>query len=596
MADRGAGVRRGAVAALLGVLLLLVAGCVSLPRQGSVVEGPAQGAPDPVPGFLADPPRDGASPEEVVDGFLRASAAFDDDYSASRLFLTPASVESWRPTERVVVVATSGLVVGRVDPQVPSADEAGPAPTATQGTVRTVRVTAPLIGEVDRRGRWTTSAPRSSYAVDLEVVRVDGAWRVSRPPDEVVLGQDVFDQIYRAYPLQFLDPSQTALVPEVRWFPGRSPSATLLVSELLAGPSPWLAGATTTAFPEGAVLLSSPPAVPLDTTGTAVVDLSEQARAADPRQRSLMQAQLRATLRYVPGVRDVQLSSQGSALEVPEEDPTALGAPVLAGAPVVLSGSLVARLDGNGAQVVPGLLDVSTMLPSDPAVGVDGLVAVLVQQRSQLLVGRPEESGDEDGPGLRSVLTGTSLAPPSVDARGWVWTTPEDAGGRLLAVDADGVVGAVAAPWLEGRRVLALQVAHDGARVVVASVDGTGAPHLDVAGIVRAEDGEPQRLDVPEQPPLPGLVALSDVAWADATTVVALGALEDGPTQLLRMTVDGSVVRTREVPEGVERLTSSEGSPDVLLDAPAGGVLESAGQAWVVRPGSETSVDPSYPG
>jgi len=595
VADPGAGARRGAVAALLAVLLLLVAGCVSLPRQGSVEEGPAQGA-DPVPGFLADPPRDGASPEEVVDGFLRASAAFDDDYSASRLFLTPSSVESWRPTERVVVVAARGLGVGRVDPQVPPADAAGPAPTATQGTVRTVHVTAPLVGEVDGRGRWTTAAPRSSYAVDLEVVRVDGAWRVSRPPDEVVLGQDVFDQIYRAYPLQFLDASTSALVPELRWFPGRSPSATLLVSELLAGPSPWLAGAATTAFPEGAALLSSPPAVPLDADGTAVVDLSEQARAADPPQRSLMQAQLLATLRSVPGVRDVQLSVEGSALDVPEADPAVLDPPVLDTAPVVLSGGRVARLDGDGAEVVPGLLDVSPLLPSDPAVGVDGLVAVLVQQRSQLLVGRPEESEDDAGAGLRTVLSGESLVAPSVGPRGWVWTAPEAAGGRVLAADAGGEVVDVAAPWLQGRRVLALQVSRDGARVVVASVDGDGGAHLDVAGVVRAEDGRPERLDVPEQPPLPGLLDVRDIGWVDATTVVALGALEEGPTRLLRVAVDGSVVRSSDVPEGVQRLTSSEGAPRVLLDAPGGGLLEPAGQAWVVRPGSETSSDPSYPG
>lgn len=595
MAERGpARWSRGLVALLAACLLVLLTGCVDLPRRGPVEGGPAQAAPDPAFRFLAEGPPPGASPEQVVEGFLRASAAFDDDSATARLFLTPRAARSWRPTERVAVIAATGLVVGGTASPVPVGEAGRPTSTATQGTVRTVRVTAPLVGEVDRRGRWTTAPPRTSYSVDLDVVRADGVWRLSDPPDEVVVGRDVFRQVYRAYPLTFLDPTRTALVPEVRWFPGRSPSATLLVSELLAGPSEWLAGAVATAFPEGTELLSSPPAVPLDPGGTAVVDLSDEARAADPGQRLLMLAQLRATLRPVPGVREVQLSSAGSALDVPDTDLGLLGAPTAVGPPVVLSGGRVARLDGDGAELVPGLLDVSSLLPSDPAVGVDGLFAVLVQQRGRLLVGVPDES--EEGPGLRGVVAGEDLVPPSVDVRGWVWTTPAAAGGAVLAVDAAGDVRTVAAPWLEGRRVLALQVSRDGARAVVASTDGDGGAHLDVAGVVRDPDGAPLRLDVPDAPPLPGLVSVSDAGWQDATTVVAIGAVEEGSEQLLRVAVDGSEVRAVEVPEGVEQLTSAEGAGPVLLDAPGGGVLQPAGLAWVPRPGSQTSTDSSYPG
>ncbi|WP_298992070.1 LpqB family beta-propeller domain-containing protein [uncultured Pseudokineococcus sp.] len=596
MAERRPGTRRPpvALALLLVAVLALLTGCVDLPRRGPVEGGPAPAAPDPALGFLAEGPPTGASPETVVEGFLRASAAFDDDSATARLFLTPRAARSWRPSERVVVIAASGLVVGGTGASQPAADPGRPTSTVTQGTVQTVRVTAPLVGEVDRRGRWTTAPPRASYSVDLDVVRADGVWRLSDPPDEVVVSHDVFRQVYRAYPLTFLDPTRTALVPELRWFPGRSPSATLLVSELLAGPSEWLAGAVTTAFPEGTRLLSSPPAVPLDPGGTAVVDLSDEARAADPGTRLLMEAQLRATLSPVPGVREVQLSSAGSALGLPDAQLGLLDPLAPAGPPVVLSGGRIARLDGDGAELVPGLLDVSSLLPSDPAVGVDGLFAVLVQQRGRLLVGVPDES--EDGPGLRGVLAGEDLVAPSVDVRGWVWTTPAEAGGEVLAVDAAGEVRTVESPWLDGRRVRALQVSRDGARVVVASTDADGRAHLDVAGVVRDGEGAPVRLDVPDAPPVPGLVSVTDAGWQDATTVVAVGSLADGPPQLLRVAVDGSDVRSVEVPEGVERLTSAEAAGRVLLDAPGGGVLQPAGLAWVVRPGSETSTDPSYPG
>ncbi|MEJ5946154.1 LpqB family beta-propeller domain-containing protein [Pseudokineococcus basanitobsidens] len=584
--------RRAAAATLLPVLLLL-AGCVDLPSQGPVVAGLAPGA-EPAPRFVAAGPAPGASPVAVVEGFLRASAAFDDDYPVARSYLAPSSARSWRPTTQVVVVSARGLVVGGGGgPQLSETDGA-PAATPTSGAVRTVSVSAPLEGVVDARGRWTTAGSGASYAVDLDVVRVEGEWRIDRPPDEVVLGRDVFSQLYVPFELQWLTPSRDALVPEVRWFPGRSPSATLLVSELLAGPSPWLADAVTTAVPDGAVLLSEPPAVPLDDRGRAVVDLSEEARAASAPDRVLMQAQLEATLRGVPGVQGVQLSAEGSALDVPRADPDLLDDPVVVDPPVVLSGGRVARLDGDGAEVVPGLLDVSTLLPSDPAVGVDGLVAVLVQQRSQLLVGRPDAEDD----GLRTVLSGADLVPPSVDRRGWVWSTPARARGQVVAVDDGGRLVRVAAPWLDGRRVLALRVSRDGARAAVVSTDGAST-RLDVAGVVRsaADGGAPVRLDVPDSPPVPGLEEATDVTWVDSTQVALLGRAEgEEGTRLLLARVDGSRVQSAAAPDGVRRLTAATGPGTVLLDAPGGGVLARSGRAWVLRPGSESATDPSYPG
>ncbi|MEJ5914140.1 LpqB family beta-propeller domain-containing protein [Pseudokineococcus sp. 1T1Z-3] len=572
-------------------LLLLLAGCVDLPRSGPVAEGPAPAA-DPAPRFVVEGPRPGASPEGVVEGFLRASAGFDDDYSVARAYLSEEAAASWRPTTQVVVVAAGGAAV-----EGPPADAAGAvAATPLPGTRRTVGVSAPLAGVVDAHGRWTSAGSGATYDLELELVRVQGSWRIDDPPDEVVLGRDLFNQIYVPFELQWLSPGSEALVPEVRWFPGRTPSATLLVSELLAGPSPWLADAVTTAFPPGAVLSSRPPAVPLDAGGRAVVDLSDAARQTSPSQRVLMQAQLAATLRDVPGVVGVQLSAGGGALDVPAREPALLDDPLLGGSPLVLAGGQLARLDGDGAEVVPGLPDVSTRLPSDPAVGVDGLVAVLVQQRSQLLVGRPQED-DEQAPTLRSVLSGADLVPPSVDRLGWVWTSPARARGQLLAVDDGGGLVRVAAPWLEGRRVLAVRVSRDGARAAVVSTDEEGRSHLDVAGVVRSADGVPERLDVPTAPPVPDLAGASDVAWVDATELALLADAEDGAgRRLVLARVDGSRVRSLVAPEGAQRLTAATGAASVLLDAPGGGVLARSGRAWVLRPGSESATDPSYPG
>ena len=88
-------------------------------------------------------------------------------------------------------------------------------------------------------------------------------------------------------------PSGDFLVPDLRWFPDTPSTKDRIVSELLAGPSPWLGrGVLLTAFPTGTK--QGDPVV-ID-AGQATVDLSSEVRSQSGPAKQRMLQQLTASL------------------------------------------------------------------------------------------------------------------------------------------------------------------------------------------------------------------------------------------------------------------------------------------------------------
>ncbi|MET0734233.1 MAG: hypothetical protein ABWY55_01105, partial [Microbacterium sp.] len=90
--------RRGipvSLAALATVLALTA--CAGLPTSGPVNEGlPADhdaGSPDF--SFIPDRPQPGATPEQIVEGFIRAGSGPADNWARAREFLAPGA--DWQP-------------------------------------------------------------------------------------------------------------------------------------------------------------------------------------------------------------------------------------------------------------------------------------------------------------------------------------------------------------------------------------------------------------------------------------------------------------------------------------------------------------------
>src|SRR5690625_5377930 len=124
---------------------------------------------------------------------------------------------------------------------------------------------------------------------------------------------------------------------------------------------------------------------------------------------------------------------------------------------------------------------------------------------------------------LREAATGGQFVPPRIDDAGYVWTSTRESSGVLVALSgADPEHDAkIDAPWLSGRRILALDIAADATRMVVLSAD-TGGARLDLCAVRRDENGVPSALTEPIAM-RPSLEDVTQASWYDEVAVLVLG-------------------------------------------------------------------------
>ncbi|MFD1716762.1 LpqB family beta-propeller domain-containing protein [Georgenia deserti] len=558
--------RRGAVAVLLAVVLL-VAGCASLPRSGPVTASdPDLPAPQPV-GFLARGPQPGASPEEIVEGFLAASAAgYSDDFVVARTFLTGAAADTWQPLAQVRVY-----------------DE---EPELTRGDDGGVHLSVGAAASVDGAGRYTEASEDATIDADFTLARnAQGEWRIAGLDDGVLLSAANFSSIYTESALYFLTPDRQALVPETRWFPQEN-LATSLVSALLEGPSPWLEPGVATAVPVGTRMVVESVTV---TDGVARVDLSADSLSADGRERALLYAQVQTTLGAVAEIQDVEITAAGAPFEVSQTAPDLSSYPYTSGATLAVSEGTLVDVSGGEATPRPGSDLLSGMDLHDPAVGYEGQTATTaVLDGNDRLISAPP-NGDQP----IMLAEGTNLVAPSVDRFGWVWTTPTQNEGSLLAVLANGDLVDVAASWLEGGQVRAVRVSRDGARMAVAWVENNGDLVLDLASVVRTPNGVPQHLGEPVRVG-ENLSDVTDLAWTEENTLAALGTSSLSPEPAVHLVHLGGPTEVIPAVEGVASLTAGRGERSLVLATAGGQLYERNGPAWrLVHSGA---TDPALPG
>ncbi len=579
MADR----RRGPV--LLLALVLLLAGCARIPTDGPVLEGEPVG--DVPIRQLSEGPATGATPAEVVDGFLEA----DQDYELARLYLQPGTARSWRPSEETVVFAgyqptTSSVAAG--------ADVPGDLGEVGEEVVElTVRLEMDVVGVVDAAGRYAQQPPGTSRQVDLVLRRdVGGQWRIATVPDLALLPQPDFQFAFRSYRLYFLDPTRNILVPELRWFPESESAPTQVVDALLDGPSPWLGPAVQSAFPAG-TRLASPQVVGVEGL-VATVPLTPAARDATPADRLLMRAQLLATLRSQLGVSEVRMTVDGAELSLPADTQTRRRDPEVSPDPVVVTEGALARLTGSRVAPVPDLPPLERLGPSHPGLAYGGTAfAVLVQERSQLLTVRPGA-----GEPAAALVVGADLTAPSFDWRGWVWTSPAGSAGTVFAVQPGGTAVEVPAPWLAGRRVTSLRVSRDGSRVLVASTTADGLAAVEVAGVVRAGDGRPQRLTEPLALAAgSGLSVVDEAVWVDENQVAVLGrSADEQDLRVVPADLGGPVLDPLAAVAGASAVAGGNGIRSVVVSTTDGRLLVQEGNAWVPLVDVQGALQPAFEG
>jgi Lipoprotein LpqB beta-propeller domain/Sporulation and spore germination len=269
-----------------------VAGCVGMPSGGHAAEfTPSAQSTQPdsnvsVP--YASGPQPGASPRQIVEGFLVASGS-DPAYSAvAGEYLAGSAARTWNPSS---VKVFSALYPASAVPMT-----AGPHGTPRASVSVTGSVQATFSGSHRYISAQAPGPASVTYPFDL--VKVDGEWRISNPPSFRMLYENDFPYYYKAQDLYFVDQSDQALVPDPVFVPlggTQSQLVTDLVEALADKPATsWLTGAADSEFPARTTVQAT-----VDGT-TATVNLGGAATGASRQTLELISAQLVWTLTGSP--------------------------------------------------------------------------------------------------------------------------------------------------------------------------------------------------------------------------------------------------------------------------------------------------------
>ena len=563
---RGVVARRRTAVAVALLLVAALSGCVSIPTAGDIISVPGD-LPEPGIGIpLPAGPEPDATPERIVDGFLRAGEAgvYSDNFEKALEFLTPATGQTWQPR--------GGTVVYSGDPQV------------LAGSIDTVVVEVPEVATVDGAGRYTESASQATARQMHFTLQQDAnsQWRISELEDGVLMSLPSFLDSHRQVRIYFATRDQGELLPELRWFPAQN----LVVSTATAlfnGASPWLRDGVTTGIPAGTRL--SPAGITLS-AGILTLELSSGVdRTAD---RELMQAQLEATFgRFRDPVVTAVVVTAGGLPWTPNGVPALDRDVSPETGPFVISGDQLAVVEGRDT-VVPldGAASLAGLAANSPAVSLDGKTRVVLDGSARLYQLPPD-----GGPPL-VLVEGTSLVAPSIDRHGWVWTGERTSSGALLSVAPGGAPVEVAADWLQGRELRSMRVSRDGTRVAIVSVGPDMRADVQVASVVRdPQTGQPQRLSEERLTVGASLDDVTEVTWVDEITLAALGTSGVGDPPTVYRVPLGGPSEALPTPDGVTGLAAAKDRLYILAE---GELLQRAGTGW-------TSVaaevrDPVFPG
>src|SRR4051794_28706147 len=294
-------------------------------------------------------PEPGAAPEEVVRGFIDASASTVRNHPVARQYLTDEAAARWSDSDGVTVISRDYAPV--------------------QNQPGSVVLTGTLVGTVDERGVFEVGTGEV-YTRTFTLSDDSGEWRITDPPDGLLLLEPDFARTYDAIDAYFLDPPGTRVVPAPGYLVTGAAQPSALVERLLAGASPTVAAGVVNPL-AGAALRNT---VTVSGT-TATVDLAfpqdvtntTLAAACGQLVWSLSQQQLGVTSVVV--LRDgQQLSLPGVPEEQSTEDWASLdpdAAPVGAVGHYLAYGALHLATDGGPA-------------PGPAGAGAYGLVSAAV--------------------------------------------------------------------------------------------------------------------------------------------------------------------------------------------------------------------------
>jgi lipoprotein LpqB-like beta-propeller protein len=588
---------RGRLTGLAGALVaagVLAGGCTAIPSGGgTLASAPARpalaGSEGGCCGLIVRGPQPEWDAQQIVNGFLLASAKPAHDFALARQYLAPSIRGSWKPGSGVTIIAQP--------PEVSRLRIAQPGAT-------TVRVSGQEIATLQGdQYAPAASGDQAAPAQQFTLAQVDGQTLISQlpPANGLLLTDNLFHLVYTARDLYYyglrsssLVPSSSSLVPSPVWVPDNASLAKTLASDLLRNPPGDLRAALSTNI--SGARISSVESAP---GKTAIVNLHLSAGTSATAYPA-MARQLVATLTssgYGPRLFEaVELKINGRLWAPSPGRPVQTLATAGLDAPHRIGAGSVYYVDPDGGiRMVNSLSPSGRPLPSagparvpvrDVAVSPDGKYLAAIGEHGDgiytaSLQGATAPGGRPSAGQFHLQLgDGTHLTSLSWDNGDDLWVTGRVDHSPGVWVLHDGRGSPIRAKPPKGLgQVTAIRIAPDGTRaaMVVASQDTPA--HIELGYIANIGPV----ISITHVLPLgPGLFNVSAIAWFDEDHLVAAAQQGTSAAQLWEVPANGDGATALPYPQrGVTSITAA-GPQSPLYLTENGQLLTSValGQPW----------------
>ncbi|MCX4823507.1 LpqB family beta-propeller domain-containing protein [Streptomyces sp. NBC_01142] len=583
-----------------------------MPDSGDIHAVKASPRADSQVRVYAVPPRKGAPPHEIVEGFLEAMTSDDSDFATARTYLTPETSKKWRPEASTTVLSAA-----------PNSGQAVSGDRDNPGW------DYPLLGKqvatVDSQHAYQPVTP-TDYHRNIHLVQQNGPdgkeWRIDSLPPGLVLGASDFQRNYRSVNKYYFASGRNVVVADPVYIRQRLDPVTRMdpvtqsVKALLEGPTNWLKPVVESPFPTGTTLKEGTKTLAFDDRNALKVPLNDKASNVGRPQCMKMAAQILFTVKDVTSTRVEQVELQrkdGSQLCVLNGGQAEEFAPDRSGRPeyqyFVDSKNQLALLVGAAKDIdepenVPGPFGNGRLPVSAAGVARDERTAAAVSKDADRLFVASIISDSELGdPVLRSrgKDRASRLSAPSWDGQGDLWVADRDPAHPALLRLEDGVgtpQDVKIIPGLDGARIEALRVSADGVRIALL-LTKDGRTTLKIGRVERHGPKDDPVVSVAElRPAAPQMETVTAVSWAGPSRLVVVGKESGGVQQVRYMQTDGSSSAASILP-GLNQVRAvaaadDETRPLVAYSEEDGIVRLPPGANWqtLVKKGSS----PVYPG
>ncbi|WP_162891278.1 GerMN domain-containing protein [Aeromicrobium sp. A1-2] len=501
--------------------VLVVSACAGIPTSGPVTKvADDSGFGESTVRYTPARPSDGASPQQIVRGYLDAMLAYPVSTGTAAAFLTPEGAKSWSSAAQVRVYSNP-----EVSPTLAGRDDSG-ASKSEQPPVE-VRLRLAEDARLDRQGHYARVAEQAEISYELE--RVDGQWRIANPQAGLLVNQKFFEDYFRRFNIFYFDRPGSRLVPDPIYLPVGDQLATGLIASLVRGPGAAGDGAERTYVPGTDSLR---PSVPVSANGVADVEFATDLSALSDTEQKHLSAQIVWTLRQVPEVVAVRLvgdatvlTSSGNALQ--DIDSWGGYGPSIARTHTyAIAGDKIVQIDDGKVEPMTGAWGTDARGAVFIGVSEQGVAGVLAGRTAVRVTNRK-------GTAART-FDGSRFIAPRWDSDGGLWLVDRPGSRTRVRLVVGKDVRTLDVGGLTSLEATDFAISPDGSRYAVTAAGSS----LHVGRVLRdAKDqilglGEPSRVYTSARAP-------RSVSWSSGTELTFLAESQSG-RQVYSAAIDGS--------------------------------------------------------